>query len=68
LPEQQQEDLITIVKKRLIEKRREALAKNIREARDDYARGEVKEGDVSDLMNGQAQGRVLNIHYSNTRE
>ncbi len=51
LPEQQQEDLITIIKKRIFERRRETLAENIREARDEYARGEVKEGDVADIMN-----------------
>ena len=50
LPEQQQEDLITIIKKRIIERRRETLAENIREARDEYARGEVKEGDVADIL------------------
>ena len=50
LPEYQQEDLIEIIRYRLIEHRRESLAKNIREAREKYARGEVKRGTVDDLM------------------
>jgi hypothetical protein len=50
LPEYQQEDLITIIRQRLIEHRREVLAKNIEEARKEYTRGEVKKGTVDDLM------------------
>ncbi len=50
LPEYQQEDLIEIVRRRLIEYRREVLAKNIQEAREEYVRGEVKKGTVDDLM------------------
>ena len=50
LPEDQQESLIDILRHRLIEHRRDALAKNIREARQEYARGEVKKGTVDDLM------------------
>lgn len=50
LPEYQQEDLIEIIRYRLIEHRRASLAKNIREAREEYARGEVKRGTVDDLM------------------
>lgn len=50
LPEYQQEDLINIIRNRLIELRRQQLAENIREAREEYARGEVKEGTVDDLM------------------
>ncbi|MBT9143554.1 MAG: hypothetical protein DDT32_01869 [Syntrophomonadaceae bacterium] len=50
LPEYQQESLIDIVQHRLIEHRRELLAKNIREAREEYSRGEVKKGTVDDLM------------------
>jgi hypothetical protein len=44
LPIQQQESLIDILRRRLIEYRRELLAKNIREAREEFARGEVKKG------------------------
>lgn len=50
LPEYQQEDLIEIIRHRLIDRRRELLAKNIKEAREEYARGEVKKGAVDDLM------------------
>ncbi len=50
LPEYQQEDLIDILRHRLIEQRRELLRENIREAREEYAKGEVKKGTVDDLM------------------
>jgi hypothetical protein len=50
LPTHQQEDLIDILRRRLIEHRRESLAENIRKARREYARGEVKKGTVNDLM------------------
>lgn len=50
LPEYQQEDLIKIIRQRLLEYKRDLLAKNIGEAREEYARGEVKKGSVDDLM------------------
>jgi len=50
LPEQQQDDLIEIIKRRRIDFKRELLAKNIKEAREEYAKGEVRQGDASDLM------------------
>lgn len=50
LPTHQQESLMDILQHRLMEHRRELLAKNIREAREEYARGEVKRGTVDDLM------------------
>ncbi|BBO18605.1 conserved hypothetical protein [Candidatus Brocadia pituitae] len=50
LPEYQQEDLIHIIRHRLTEQRREQLASNIKEARAEYARGEIKKGTVDDLM------------------
>ena len=50
LPEYQQEDLIDIIKHRLIENRRDFLAQNIRKAKKEYNRGEVKKGSVDDLM------------------
>jgi len=50
LPEYQQEDLIDIVRRRLIEQRRQSLAESINEAREEYARGEVNKGKVEDLM------------------
>lgn len=50
LPEYQQEDLVDIIRRRLIEQRRDRLANSIREAKEEYARGEVKKGTVDDLM------------------
>jgi len=50
LPEYQQEDLIDIIRRRLIEQRRDKLADTIREAREEFARGEVKKGSVDDLI------------------
>jgi hypothetical protein len=50
LPDYQQEDLINIITRRLIEQRRNLLADSIKEAREEYARGEVKKGSVDDLM------------------
>ena len=50
LPEYQQEDLIDIIRHRLTEQRRQQLASNIKEARAEYARGEIKKGSVDDLM------------------
>ncbi|MGQ9619215.1 MAG: hypothetical protein ACUVUG_09690 [Candidatus Aminicenantia bacterium] len=50
LPENQQEDLINIVRRRLIERRREILSESIREAREEYARGEIQKGTVDDLL------------------
>jgi hypothetical protein len=50
LPESQQEDLIELIRRRLIEQKRQKIAKCIREARKEYAKGEVKKGTVDDLM------------------
>ena len=50
LPEHQQEDLINIVRRRHIERRRESLARSIEEARAAYARGELKRGTARELM------------------
>jgi hypothetical protein len=50
LPEYQQEDLIDIVRRRLIEQRRQSLAESVNEAREEYIRGEVNKGTVDDLM------------------
>ena len=49
-PYYQQQDLIDIVRNRLIEKGRETIAKNIKEAREEYRRGEVRKGSVDDIM------------------
>lgn len=50
LPEEQQEDLVEIVRNRQRERRREALATGIEQARRELARGEVRRGTVDDLM------------------
>ncbi len=50
LPEGQRESLIEIVKNRLIEERRDRLAQNIKEAREEYARSDIRKGTVDDLM------------------
>ena len=50
LPEHQQEDIVKIIRKRIIEHRREELSKIIKEAREEYTRGEIKRGSVDDLM------------------
>jgi len=49
-PDEQKESLIEIVKRRLTDERRERLAQTVKEARDEYARGEVRRGTVDDLM------------------
>ena len=50
LPEDQKESIIEIVKHRLIEDRRDLLVQNIKEAREEYSRGEAKLGTVDDLI------------------
>jgi len=50
LPEYQQEDIVNIIRHRLVEQRRQLLADNIKEAREAYARGDVKRGTIDDLI------------------
>ena len=50
LPEYQQDDLVDIIQRRRIERRRELLAESIKEARAEYARGEITRGTAEDLM------------------
>jgi len=50
LPEIQQEDLINLIRRRLVEQRREKIVKGVREARREYTSGEVKKGSLDDLM------------------
>jgi len=49
-PEEQRESIVEIVKHRLTEERRERLAQTVKEARQEYARGEVRRGTVDDLI------------------
>lgn len=50
LPEDQQEGLIDIVRRRQIERRRDSLAVSIEEARQELARGEVRRGSADELL------------------
>ena len=50
LPEEQRESLVEIVKHRLTEDRRDRIAQSIKEAREEYKRGEIKRGTVEDLI------------------
>ena len=52
LPEYQQEALIHIMQRRRLERRRELLAVRIKEARAEYARGDVTRGTVDELIQG----------------
>ena len=51
LPEEQRESLMDIVRRRLIEERRDRLAQSIKEAREEYKHGKIRKGTVDDLMN-----------------
>ena len=46
----EQDDLINIVKHRQIEKRREQIAQNISQARQDYQNSNVFRGNVDDII------------------
>ncbi len=50
LPDEQQESLIDILRRRRIERRRDALAGSLSAARAEYSRGEVRTGSVEDLL------------------
>lgn len=50
LPEQQQWDLVEIIRSRQIERRREALVASVEQARRELARGEARRGGVDDLL------------------
>ena len=49
-PDEQKESIIEIIKHRLTEERRERLVQTVKEAREEYARGEVRQGTVDDFM------------------
>lgn len=51
LPEEQRESLMDIVKRRLVDERRDRLAQSIKEAREEYKHGRISKGTVDDLMN-----------------
>ncbi|MGH8060174.1 MAG: hypothetical protein ACREOH_23535 [Candidatus Entotheonellia bacterium] len=50
LPEHQHDDLMNIIQRRRLERRRELLAESIKEARAEYPRGEVTRSRVDNLM------------------
>ena len=54
-PERQRESIVDIVKRRLTEERREELAQTIKESREEYVRGEVRQGTVEDLIREVSQ-------------
>ncbi len=54
-PEKQRESIVEIVKRRLIEERREQLRQTIKESREEYAHGEVSRGTVEDLIREVSQ-------------
>jgi hypothetical protein len=56
LPESQQENLINIIQRRHLERHRDLLAKHIKQARAEYARGQITRGTVEDLMKELEQG------------
>jgi predicted glycosyltransferase len=55
LPEYQQEDLVDIIRRRLIERKRDTLVLRVQEARAEYLQGKTKEGTVQDLMSDLAK-------------
>jgi hypothetical protein len=46
----EQDDLINIIRHRQIEKRRDQIAENINQAREDYQQGNVFRGSVDDII------------------
>lgn len=50
LPNEDRRSLIEIVRRRLVDERRDEIAKSIQEVRGDLARGEVRRGTVEDLL------------------
>jgi hypothetical protein len=57
LPENQQENLVRIIRARHLERRRELIVRNVEEARAEYARGEFHRGTVEDLMKEVTEDR-----------
>ncbi len=50
LPEEEQETLLDIIQHRLRECGRERIAQNARKARKEFAKGEIRQGTVEELM------------------
>jgi len=50
LPEEQQESLLEVMKRRLAERRRNALAKSVQEARKEFKAGKLRPATPSEIM------------------
>ena len=50
LPEDQQESLVDIVRKRIAERRREALVKSVAEARKEFKSGKLRPAGSAEIM------------------
>jgi transposase len=50
LPDEQQHDLVEIVRRRQSERQRGQLAASIQQAREELARGEIRRGSVDELI------------------
>ena len=50
LPDEQQESLMELVKRRLAERRREALIKSVQEARKEFKSGKLRPASPTDIM------------------
>nr|VFK62542.1 MAG: hypothetical protein BECKUNK1418G_GA0071005_102511 [Candidatus Kentron sp. UNK]VFK70542.1 MAG: hypothetical protein BECKUNK1418H_GA0071006_103117 [Candidatus Kentron sp. UNK] len=50
LPTTQQESLIGIIRRRLVESRRDSISHNIRAAKEEHAKGDARTGTVDELM------------------
>jgi hypothetical protein len=50
LPEDQQESLVDIVRKRIAERRREALVKSVAEARKEFKSGKLRPASSAEIM------------------
>lgn len=50
LPDEQQESLVELVKRRLAERRRETLIKSVAEARKEFKSGKLRSASPADIM------------------
>jgi len=50
LPSDEQEILVEVIRRRILERRRALLIAEVAEAREAYQRGEVRRGSVDDLL------------------
>jgi transcriptional regulator CtsR len=50
LPEEQQESLLQLVQRRLVERRRAALVASVQEARKEFKAGKIRPGTPAEIM------------------